>query len=150
MNHNELVSIIEQVINQFYRDDLFLLRDEPTDSASEWSIAHRIAVYLETALKDWNVDCEYNRMGQDSDIKQNTKGENVRPDIIVHHRSKVEIEHNLLVIEVKKSNSSHDFEKLKDYTSTPGQGRPYQYQYGLALSFLPNLLLQWFHKGERL
>ncbi|MGA2914436.1 MAG: hypothetical protein ABSE89_00190 [Sedimentisphaerales bacterium] len=148
MNHDELVSVVEQVINQFYINDSFLLGI----SVSEWSIAHRIAVYLEMALTDWDVDCEYNRTRQDGSIKQNAEGENKRPDIVVHHRGKVEIEHNLLVIEVKTANSSNDFEKLKDFTSKPepDQERPFQYQYGLALSFVPDLSLHWFREGKEL
>lgn len=148
MNHNDIASIVDQVIDQFYRNDSFLLDLE--DPASEWSIAHRIAVYLETALKGWNVDCEYNRMGQDGEPKRNAEGVIIRPDIIVHHRGRAEMEHNLLVIEVKKDNSSHDFKKLKDFTikPEPDQEQRYQYQYGLALSFVPKLSLQWFHEGK--
>jgi len=101
MNHNYLVGIVDQAINQFYRNDLFLL----DVSASEWSIAHRIAVYLEKAFKGWNVDCEYNRTREDRSIKQDSEGKNKRPDIVVHHRGKVEIEHNLLVIEMKTASA---------------------------------------------
>jgi hypothetical protein len=146
ISHNYLVSRVDQAIKQFYRNDMLLL----DFSASEWSIAHRIAVYLEKGFKGWNVDCEYNRTREDCSIKQNAEGKNKRPDIVVHHRGKVEIEHNLLVIEIKTSGSNHDFKKLKDYTNEPNMKRPFQYQYGLALSFIPNLSLQWFHKGEKL
>jgi hypothetical protein len=153
MEFNDLERILKQVIAQFYRNDSSLLADRAPDSAHECSIAHRLAVYLETACPVWNIDCEYNRIGQNHNIKQNTEGKKIRPDVIVHHRDKLEIEHNLLAIEVKKAASDHDSKdigKLQDLTAKPKGKRRVQYQYGLALSFVPNLSLRWFHEGEEL
>jgi hypothetical protein len=74
---------------------------------NERSITHKIAEYLQYNFKEWNVDCEYNRLGDKvktlpKPIKTNsndTDAKTIFPDIIVHKRGKNE---NLLVIEVKK------------------------------------------------
>jgi len=136
---DELVRKVDQAINKFYARDSALLESQ----ASEWCIAHRIAVHLETGFEGWNVDCEYNRMGAEANIKQNSEGGHRRPDIVVHHRDMIEVNHNLLVIELKRSNSDDDCEKLKDFTAEPTGERPFQYKYGLALSFVPALSKRW-------
>ena len=140
MNREELEDKVDQAINMFYSRDSQLL----DIAVSEWAIAHRIAVYLEQHFKGWNIDCEYNRVGLIGEIKHNAEGANKRPDIIVHHRGMIEKEHNLLVIEVKIKNTTDDDDKLIDFTSPPCEERPYQYQYGLALSFYPRLEKKWF------
>lgn len=142
MKFNDLYSKVELAINKFYSRDSMLL----DINGSEWSIAHRIAVYLETIFEDWNVDCEYTRVLLGGDKKRNSDGILTRPDIIIHHRGKVEKGHNLLVIELKTANSINDFSKLRDFTSVPCKKRRFQYQYGLALSFIPTLKLKWFPK----
>ena len=106
-----------------------------------------MALYLERKFQGWNIDCEYNRTGTEIQIKQNSYGDYCRPDIIVHHRRMVEIEHNLLVIELKKENCEDDYQKLKDFTSTPIQDRQFQYQYGLSICFHPDLSKKWFQNG---
>jgi hypothetical protein len=148
MTHSELKEIIMQALDMLYARDSFLLEKD----ASEWAIAHRLAVYIEKALPGWHVDCEYNRQGPDNDVKKTTKTTNgaaVRPDIIVHHRGCVDISHNLLAIELKKSASDKDFAKLKQYTAKPTGNRKFQYQYGLALEIRKQeQKLTWFENGS--
>jgi hypothetical protein len=134
MNLEELRNKVDLAIDMFFARDSKLLDIH----ASEWAIAHRIAVYFEKSLKGWNVDCEYNRVALEGNTKRDAEGVYRRPDIIVHHRGMVEKEHNLLVIEVKIRNTPEDYRKLMDFTSPPRQSRPFQYQYGLALSFDPH------------
>jgi len=140
----DLKKKVDKAVNNFYANDSIFLRSE----VSEWSIAHRLAVYIEEKFQGWNVDCEYNRVGTEKDIKQNSQGEYCRPDVIVHHRGMKEIDHNLLVIEVKKTNCEDDYQRLKDFTANPTEHRPYQYKYGLSICFLPTLRKRWFHGGE--
>lgn len=140
MNLEELRNKVDLAIDMFFARDSKLL----DINASEWAVAHRIALYLEKSLKGWNIDCEYNRVGVDGNTKHDTQGTYRRPDIIVHHRGMVEKEHNLLVIEVKIQNTPEDYTKLRDFTSPPSQNRPFQYQYGLALSFDPHIEKKWF------
>jgi len=140
MDSEELTRKVEFAINKFYARDLKLLDID----GSEWAVAHRVAVYLEEYFEGWNIDCEYNRVGPDGSTKHNAEGACRRPDIVIHHRGMIEKEHNLLVIEVKIRNSSDDYSKLGEFTSPPCQNRPFQYQYGLALSFKPSLDKKWF------
>jgi hypothetical protein len=146
MSHTELEKHVKFALDMLYARDSALLKQ----NTSEWSIAHRLAVYLEQVIPGWNVDCEYNRQGQERDLKKMSNGSNVRPDIIIHHRGFVEPEHNLLVLEIKKLETESDSEKACEYTKTPNDTRRFQYQYGLALSLVPSPLMNWFRNGERI
>jgi hypothetical protein len=99
------------------RDSLLLDVD-----ANERSITHWFACYLQHEFPEWDVDCEYNRHMDETkrlklvskDVKtDDTLGQTVYPDIIVHKRR---TDQNLLVIEVKKSTSTvkddNDIQKL--------------------------------------
>src|SRR5712691_104052 len=105
-------------------------------SVNERSITHKLAEYLQQEFADRNVDCEYNRSLDEvkrvsfpetgvewDDLESKT----VFPDIIVHTRG---AKRNLLVIEVKKSNSrvsdSFDKIKLKAFLRDP-----FNYKFGL-------------------
>lgn len=145
MNLQEIENKVDVAIDMFFARDSILLDMD----AAEWAIAHRIAVYLEKTLKGWNIDCEYNRVGWAGNTKHNAEGTYKRPDIVVHHRGRVEKQHNLLVIEVKVKNTSEDYSKLRGFTSPPCQNRPFQYQYGLALSFDPHVKKKWFQEQTR-
>jgi hypothetical protein len=85
---------------------------------SERAITGKLAGYLRSLFPEWHVDCEYNRDGQRAKI---VTGQVVVPDVVIHRRGKPE---NLLVIEVKKSNSresdERDMEKLAAFTSELG------------------------------
>ena len=116
-----------------------------------WAFSHRLAVYLEHAFSGWNVDCEYTRKGSNGDPKTNSQGKRKRPDIIIHRRGQLNKDDNLLVIELKFENDDgNDDAKLKDFTSELGGKRKFQYQYGLALSFEPVLVLKWYENGRPL
>ncbi len=102
----------------------------------EWATAHRLAVYLEDYFAGFNVDCEYNKMGFEFDPKHDSYDRHQRADIVIHRRGRTELENNLLVIEIKLENDQDDDEKkLYDFTSPPNKNRPFQYQYGLKISF---------------
>lgn len=149
MDENKLEKIVREAINMLFARDTTLM----TQENSEWAIAHRLAVYLEQMLPSWNIDCEYNRQDHKTDhVKRSADGDIVRPDIIVHHRIRSELDHNLLAIELKKKNiSQDDLTKLADYTSPPIGKRKFQYQYGLAIDLSINpVSLTWFQDGKRL
>ena len=98
------------------RDGYLLAKD-----ASERSITHRLAHYLQKQFLNWHVDCEYNR--QNHDFSKKLKGlgydqvsptdggeHSVFPDIIVHMRGSNE--NNLLAIEAKKTKAgNYDFSR---------------------------------------
>lgn len=80
----------------------------------EQSITHSLANHLQSQFEDLDVDCEYNRHGEDpKKLGDNT----IIPDIVVHQRG-CDCS-NALVIEVKKSNSDRakkDEHKLSGLT----------------------------------
>src|SRR3977135_2730505 len=89
------------------------------------TLTRRPAVQVEKQVPGWEVDCDYNRLGErtlrlpkgtivstDDEI-----GKSIYPDIVVHQR---EIPNNLLAIEVRKASNhqpvEHDRHKLKALT----------------------------------
>jgi hypothetical protein len=146
MDLPKLRRAVQQAVNLLYKhDDILISKD-----ASEWAIAHRLAVYLEQLIPGWHIDCEYNRQGVGIDPKTNPGAKIVRPDIIVHHREKLPPGHNLLVIELKKKETDSDSGKVRDYTSPPQRERKFQYQYGLTVSFVPEFKATWYANGTML
>ena len=77
----------------------------------ERTLTHRLAVHLEKQFPGWEVDCDYDRLGERTlRLPQGTivstddqLGKSVYPDIVVHQR---EIPNNLLAIEVRKASQS--------------------------------------------
>src|SRR5260370_36438380 len=72
-------------------------------NANERSVTHKLAQYIELLFPNYDVDCEYNRDGDDPKVihglKQganggnpipadDTRGVSVFPDIIIHKRGK--------------------------------------------------------------
>jgi hypothetical protein len=144
MLRQELKPLVDQAVNMLFAHDAALLET----NNSEWAVAHRLAVYLERLLPGWNVDCEFNRQDDGTDPKMLGGGNRVRPDIIVHHRGRVEREHNLLIVELKKTTSSTDQAKVQEYTAPPSGERRFQYQHGLTITFGQAIKTTWFENGE--
>src|SRR5688572_19924815 len=99
----ELAVVVADAVGELLEmDGELLCRD-----VNERSVCHRLAMYLETRLPTWQVDCEYNRDGHDPKTlmgvssergeTDGTDGSRVFPDIIVHRRGTRE---NRLVVEV--------------------------------------------------
>jgi hypothetical protein len=128
----EIEEKISEALSRFLRTDEYLLRND----LSERSIAHRLAVCLESVFPRWHVDCEYNRDGHeikriplsDACREQLRTTDAVNPDIIVHKRGGK----NLLAVEIKKAGKPGrdcDLEKLRGYIEVLG------YDYGLFICF---------------
>ena len=91
----------------------------------ERALTHRLAVRLESQFPGWNVDCEYDRLGERTlRLPHGTivstddhLGKSIYPDIVVHQR---DIPNNLLAIEVRKASNhqpeEHDQQKLRAMT----------------------------------
>ena len=127
MNREETRKILDKInlsICDFSRDDQDLLMND----ANERSISHKLAEHLQNHFPELKVDCEYNRHG--NDVKKLERP--VIPDIVIHMRGIDE--HNLCVIEIKKSNSNRgsDFDKKK-LRSFTGDEYKYKYQLGVFL-----------------
>ncbi len=135
----EIKGKVKVCIRQLLKNDHHLLEV----GANERSISHKLAEYLQQQFPDWNVDCEYNRHG----IQIKKLGEErVYPDIIVHLRN---TPINLLVIELKTSNSSNkdDIEKLKKFTDQKGE---FKYKLGLFLKIITEVReMLWFKDGQQ-
>ena len=136
---SKLHTKVENALREFFcKDDDLLCRD-----VNERSVTHKLAEHLQRQFKGLNVDCEYNRYGDDdpkrlvvapgSTQTDCVEAKTVYPDIIVHKRG-----HdcsNELVIEVKKSNgrdASCDMDKLSGFTDHEPRGK-YKYDYTLGL-----------------
>jgi hypothetical protein len=91
----------------------------------ERAVTHRLAVHVERQFPGWDVDCDYNRLGERTlRLPRGTivstddgNGKSVYPDIVVHHRA---VPENLLAIEVRKASNhlppGHDQHKLRGLT----------------------------------
>ncbi|NNM84887.1 MAG: hypothetical protein HKL96_03900 [Phycisphaerales bacterium] len=144
---------MNRAVQRLLDQDAFLLRVE----VNERSITHRLGMYLADEFPCFDVDCEYNRVGNDSIPKrlpdwlpkserQNTnietqelycdiEGRTAFPDIIIHKRGERKTM-NLLVIEVKKMDNRNcstdrlDIWKLEELTKRKGD---FGYMLGLFL-----------------
>jgi hypothetical protein len=108
-------------LRAFYAHETFLLEKD----AGERALTHRLAVHLEKQFSGWDVDCDYDKLGERTlRLPHGTivstddhLGKSVYPDIVVHQRA---IPNNLLAIEVRKANNhqppEHDHHKLRALT----------------------------------
>src|SRR5881398_3413274 len=108
-------------LTDFYGCETYLFAND----LGERTLTHRLAVHLEKQFAGWEVDCDYNRLGERTlRLPHGTMvstddhlGKSVYPDIVVHQR---EIPNNLLAIEVRKSGNhqplDHDQHKLQALT----------------------------------
>ena len=115
---------LEKVVNairEFYQHEAFLLEKD----LGERTLTHRLAVHLEQEFSGWDVDCDYNRLGERLlKLPHGTiistddgLGKSIFPDIVIHRRA---IPENLLAIEVRKATNhqppEHDEHKLRGMT----------------------------------
>lgn len=113
-------------------------------NASERSISHKVAEHLQREFKNYSVDCEYNRFKKRpkkleknlfNNINENDQeAKTIFPDIVIHKR-KIQ-QDNLLVIEIKKSNSRESDEKDKiKLNALVHPNGDFRYEYGLFIKF---------------
>jgi hypothetical protein len=116
----ELVKVVKAIEEFYAREGLLFDKD-----LGERALTHRMAVYLERQFDGWDVDCDYNRLGErllkmphgtivstDDEL-----GKSIFPDIVVHRRT---VPENLLAVEVRKASNhqpiEHDQHKLRGMT----------------------------------
>lgn len=114
---NKLVA----ALREFYAHEGFLLDRD----FGERALTHRLAVHVERQFPGWDVDCDYNRLGERTlrlphgtiASTDDTLSKSIYPDIVVHRRA---IPNNLLAIEVRKAANhqplEHDRQKLRALT----------------------------------
>ena len=108
-------------LSEFYARETFLFDHD----LGERALTHRLAVHLEKQFPGWEVDCDYDRLGERTlRLPHGTivstddhLGKSIYPDIVVHQR---EIPNNLLAVEVRKASNhqppEHDRQKLRALT----------------------------------
>jgi hypothetical protein len=116
----ELDKVIS-AIAEFYAREGFLFEKD----LGERTLTHRLAVHIERQFDGWDVDCDFNRLGErvlrlprGSIVSTDDElGKSVFPDIAVHHRA---VPENLLAVEVRKATNhqpvEHDHHKLRGLT----------------------------------
>lgn len=108
-------------LHEFYAHEAFLLERD----VGERALTHRLAVHFEKPFSGWEIDCEYDRLG-DRTLRlphgsivstDDHLAKSIYPDIVVHQRA---IPNNLLAVEVRKSANhqplEHDRQKLRALT----------------------------------
>ncbi len=108
-------------LQEFYGREAYLFEKD----LGERALTHRLAVHVERHFPGWEVDCDYDRLGERTlRLPHGTIvstddhfGKSVYPDIVVHQR---DIPNNLLAVEVRKANNhqpaEHDRHKLAALT----------------------------------
>src|SRR6202171_3632907 len=90
-------------LKEIYARETFLFEKD----LGERTLTHRLAVHVEKQFSGWQVDCDYNRLGERTlRLPHGTivstddhLGKSVYPDIVVHQR---EIPNNLLPGEARQ------------------------------------------------
>lgn len=140
--------IIKKIINQLYKEDDFLIRN----NVCERSLMFRIALYLQKEFPEYFVDCELNKMGTKQNgksckIMQYNEGDEPKKvyiDIIIHRRKPDKDDSNYICIEIKRTKKGieKDINRIKRMTKQDYafeyQGNKYLfgYKYGFLL-YLP-------------
>ena len=118
--HSELNRLISALQEFYMRERVILERD-----LGERTLTYRLAVQIERQFPGWDVDCDYNRLGERTMLlplgaivsTDDSLGKSVYPDIVVHRRT---VPDNLLAIEVRKATNHqplrHDLHKLMALT----------------------------------
>lgn len=122
---------VQRAVDEVYKNDKSLIvRD-----VNERSIVFRFGLYLYeilkfTEFKDYDIDVEYNRNGNEPKRLPNHKN-GTYPDFIIHKRE-VNTD-NLLVLEFKTewyNNQKADKDKIQKYMDLSGE---YKFKYGATI-----------------
>jgi hypothetical protein len=118
--HAELNKLVA-ALREFYARESYLFERD----LGERALTHRLAVQIEGQFSGWDVDCDYNRLGERTlrlpkgtiVSTDDALGKSIYPDIVVHRRA---VPNNLLAVEVRKAANhqpvEHDRHKLKALT----------------------------------
>ena len=152
MDLSEHKKRLETAVTSLIKNDTVLLEKD----VNERTISARLAHYLVAEYPSLNVDCEYNRKGdeikhlpnEEPTSTNDASGKTIFPDIIVHNRG--DDSQNEVVIEIKKegnNDTERDFCKLKSLTSESGS---YKYGCGFHLTFHKNsAVVDTYENGQK-
>ncbi len=137
-NLKNLEKLIVDAVNIFLTEEKSLFEV----GVNERSLTHKFAEHLVLFFPGWNIDCEYNRDGEDIkrliDRRERTYGDDLKaksvfPDIIIHHRKLRGAKNNLLIIEAKKD--ANPIERRADINKLSAFKREFNYQFCCFLNF---------------
>jgi len=118
--HAELNKLVA-ALREFYARESYLFERD----LGERAVTHRLAVQIEEQFSGWDVDCDYNRLGERTlrlpkgtiVSTDDALGKSIYPDIVVHKRA---VPNHLLAVEVRKAANhqppEHDQHKLRALT----------------------------------
>lgn len=143
--------MLKEAVKECYEKD-YLLIEQSMEQASVARIFYYMQNLINTdesfaCLRKNNLDCEYNKNGQN--IKATPRRKNgTRPDMILHKRGTNN--HNLLVVEFKaekglRRTGNNDLIKLEDFISP----YIYNYQLGILVKLLKDKPDYSFFRKER-
>jgi hypothetical protein len=116
----ELDKVVAAIVGLYAREAFLFEHD-----LGERALTHRLAVHLERQFPDFDVDCDYDRLGErtlqlprGSIVSTDEHlGKSIYPDIVVHQR---QVPNTLLAVEVRKASNhqpvEHDRHKLRALT----------------------------------
>ena len=105
--HAELNKVVA-ALEAFYSRETYLLDND----LGERALTHRLAVHVEGQFTGWEVDCEYDRLGERTlrmphgtiVSTEDHFSKSIFPDIVVHQR---EVPSNLVAIEVRNDHPEY-------------------------------------------
>jgi hypothetical protein len=151
MDKEEIIRKVNLALDLFYESDSLLVNLK----VNERAICHHFAIYLKLLFQDYNIDCEYDKHGDDfkkleniSECSERKKTDRILPDILVHKRCNDK--NNLIILEIKSKSDadSCDIKKLELMTNSKGQ---FKYDFGVFIKFekeRKNINLRLFIEGE--
>lgn len=150
----QLKHFLNSAVEATYAEPELLIKSDGTPRrGNEQTIAFRVGVHLHELLKDtpystFNLDCEYNKHGNDAKLRPN--GASMRPDLLIHSRGNDK--YNILAVEFagwwkEKNKVEEDRDKLKELTDP---NFDYNYQLGaLVLLMAANQAdYEFFRHGD--
>jgi len=162
----EIKQVVKECLNQFYSTDGSILQRNKGNGVSERTIVFRFAHYLQNAISDFFVDCDFNSSFEGYiDLQGQIRGEERQGkpienedrtitkrfiDIIVHKRDYNSFQNDFICFEMKKWNNTNKNEFKKDRNNLRVLTSQYGYVYGFHLSVHKiRLQAKWtiFHDG---
>ena len=114
---NKLIAALQE----FYAREAYILERD----LGERALTHRLAVLVEVNFAGWEVDCDYDRLGERTlrlphgtvSSTDDHLAKSIYPDIVVHQRA---VPNNLVALEIRKTGNhqpiEHDRHKLRALT----------------------------------
>lgn len=136
----QLKHLLASAVEAAYAESGLLIKSDGTPrQGNEQAIAFRVGIHLHELLKNTpyarlNLDCEYNKHGDDQKLRPN--GSKMRPDLLLHSRGNDE--NNIMAVEFagwwkEADKVEEDKNKLKELTDP-------NYDYGYEMGVLVHLM----------